>query len=492
MDAFLTAAAAVLLDPYAIGLGLFSTAVGIVLGALPGISSTMSLAILLPFSFAMGTTHAMVFLMGVFYGSVYGGSISAILLNIPGTPGSMVTQLDGYPMARAGRGGEALTLAVTASTIGGLLGFVALVVFAPLLAQAALFFQSPEFAAMMLFGLTMLAYASPGSTYLGLVGGLFGLILGTVGFDSVSNASRLDFGTAELQAGINLIPVVVGAFGLAEVMRSLEEPEAETSIIRSIGKLWPGWAVIFKTLGTTVRSSIIGIIVGIIPAAGSAIAVSIAYAQEKRMFGSRESFGDGNPRGIMAAEAGNNSCVGGALIPMMTLGIPGDTMTAVLVGALLVHGLRPGPNLFEKHPDFVNVVYISLALTIVLTVILAIVAIRLFVRLMVLPRRTLMVAIILLCVVGSYSVQNSMFDVTVMIVSGVACYLFAKAGMPPAPIVFGLVLGPLLEENIRRSLVVHGSWSVFVERPLSLTLIIVSMVMLAYPLVATLRQRSGS
>ncbi len=489
LDAFLTAAVQVLLDPSAIALGLLSTALGILLGALPGISSTMSLAILLPFSFAMGPTHAMVFLMGVFYGSVYGGSISAILLNIPGTPGSMVTQLDGHPMARSGRAGEALTFAIIASTIGGVLGLFALIVFAPLLAEAALYFQSPEFAAMMLFGLTMLAYASPGSTYLGLVGGVIGLILGTVGFDAVSNASRLDFGIPELQGGINLIPVVVGAFGLAEVMRNLEEKEAATAMIRRIGKLWPGWKAVRSTLGTAVRSSLIGIVVGIIPAAGSAIAVSIAYAQEKRLFERRESFGDGNPRGIMAAEAGNNSCVGGALIPMMTLGIPGDTMTAVLVGALLIHGLRPGPNLFEKHPDFVGVVYVALALAIVATVILAILGLRLFVRLLSLPRRTLMVAIVLLCVVGAYSVQNSLFDVTVMIVSGAGAYLLAKAGVQPAPILFGLVLGPLLEENVRRSLVVHGSWTVFFERPLSLALIVISIVMLAYPLVAALRRR---
>jgi putative tricarboxylic transport membrane protein len=431
----------------------------------------------------------MVFLMGIFYGSVYGGSISAILLNIPGTPGSMVTQLDGYPMARSGRAGEALTFAIIASTIGGTLGLFALIVFAPLLAAAALYFQSPEFAAMMVFGLTMLAYASPGATYLGLVGGVIGLILGTVGFDAVSNASRLDFGIPELQGGINLIPVVVGAFGLAEVMRSLEEKHTAADMIRHIGRLWPGWKAVRSTLGTAVRSSLIGIAVGIIPAAGSAIAVSIAYAQEKRLFERRESFGDGNPRGIVAAEAGNNSCVGGALIPMMTLGIPGDTMTAVLVGALLIHGLRPGPNLFEKHPDFVGVVYVALALAIVFTAILAALGIRLFIRLLSLPRRTLMVAIVLLCVVGAYSVQNSLFDVTVMIVSGAASYLLAKGGVPPAPILFGLVLGPLLEENVRRSLVVHASWTVFFERPLSLALIVISIVMLTYPLMASLRRR---
>ncbi|MGE3708982.1 MAG: tripartite tricarboxylate transporter permease, partial [Hyphomicrobiaceae bacterium] len=271
--------------------------------------------------------------------------------------------------------------------------------------------------------------------------------------------------------------------------RTLEQRELAGDMVRNIGRLWPGWLAVLRTAGTAARSSLIGILVGIIPAAGSAIAVSIAYAQEKRMFEGRETFGDGNPRGIMAAEAGNNSCVGGALIPLMTLGIPGDTMTAVLVGALLIHGLRPGPNLFEQHPDFVGIVYVALALTIVATVLLAFVGIRLFVRLLTLPRRTLVVAIVLLCVVGSYSVQNSLFDVTVMIVSGVGAYFLSKAGLPPAPILFGLVLGPLLEENVRRTLVVHQSWTIFFERPLSLTLIVISIFTLAYPLITSFRHR---
>jgi putative tricarboxylic transport membrane protein len=484
MEGLAAGANAILLNPQALLVAFLATGLGILLGALPGISSTMSLAVLLPFSFAMGVGEAMAFLMGVFYGSVYGGSISAILLNIPGTPGSMVTQLDGYPMARKGRAGEALTYALFASTFGGVVGLVALIVFAPILAKAALLFQSPESTALMVLGLAMLAYASQGSTYLGVLGGIAGLLLGVVGLDTVTNQSRLDFGVPELQAGVNLIPVVIGLFGLAEVARNVEGSHAAAHAVAQIGRLSVPWRELWRTRMTALRSSLWGVAIGIIPAAGSAIAVSIAYAQEKRLFQGKEAFGEGNPRGVVAAEAGNNSCVGGALVPMMTVGIPGDSMTAVLMGALLIHGLRPGPGLFDKHPDFVAIVYITLALAVVLTVVWAAVALRLFARLLTAPPRLLLVSITLLCVAGAYSVQNSLFDVLVMIAAGVLGYGMNKVGMPTAPVVFGLVLGPLLEENLRRTLIVYGSWTVFVERPITLVLLLVAVATLAYPVVA--------
>lgn len=484
-----TAAVTVLTDPYALWLVVSSSGLGIILGALPGISSTMALAVLLPFTFAMAPAHAMVFLMGVFYGSVYGGSLSAILINIPGTPGAMVTQLDGHPMAAQGRAGEALTYALFASTFGGLFGLVCLVIFAPLLAMAALYIGSPEYAALMLFGLTMLAYATPGSTYLGIVGGIFGLILGTVGIDRLTDVSRLDFGVPELQAGISLIPFVVGIFGLAEVLRELESREGQARTVGRIGRLLPSWQEAKTMWPSALRGSGIGVMVGAIPAAGSAIAVSIAYAQEKRIYGDREPFGKGAPRGVVTPETSNNSCIGGALIPMMTLGIPGDTMTAVLVGGLLIHGLRPGPGLFQDHPEFVASVYVSLFLAILMVAVLAGFGVRWFARILSAPRRVLLVTITLLCVVGAFAVQNSWFDVLVMIAAGTAGYAMNKLGMPTAPVVFGLVLGPLLEENLRRSLMIGGDWSVFIESPISLLLILVSLITMTMPALVHLRRR---
>ena len=472
--------------PSLLALSALGTFFGILLGALPGISSTMALAVLLPISFAMDANHAMMFLMGIFSGSVYGGSISAILINIPGTPGAIVTQMDGYPMGRNGRAGEALTYALLPSTIGGVIGWLLLVILAPLVAAAALQFRSPEYAAVTFFGLTMLAYASPGSTFKGLIGGVIGLLLATVGLDMVTDVSRFDFGVPGLQAGISIIPVAVGIFGLAEILRNIETGAPKFEAIRAISRLFPPWREAVRLWPICLRGSAIGAFVGAIPAAGSAIAVTVAYAQEKRMSKTPERFGTGIPEGVVAPESANNACVGGALIPMMTLGIPGDSMTAVLIGALLIHGLRPGPALFSDHADFVAVVYVSLLLAIVFTVVIALVGIRYIARILQAPKNVLMVGIAILCVVGSYAVQNSIFDVIVMIAAGFVGYVMSRVGMPVAPVVFGLILGPILEENVRRTLIVSGDWMVFLTRPISLALILISVAALIYP---ALRER---
>jgi putative tricarboxylic transport membrane protein len=471
----------VLNDPTALGLSVIGVLLGIILGALPGVSSTMSLAVLLPVSFSMSPMHGMMFLMGIFSASVYGGSISAILVNIPGTPGAIVTQMDGYPMAQKGRAGEALTYALLASTFGGILGWLLLVVLAPLVAQMALHFQSPEYAAVTFFGLTMLAYATPGSTFKALIGGVIGLILSTVGLDEVTGASRFDFGIADMQGGIGIIPVAVGIFGLAEVLRNIEGSTSNFEVIKTIKRLIPPWREIRPLWPMAVRGSVIGALVGAIPAAGSAIGVTVAYAQEKRMSDDPDRYGTGIPEGIVSPESANNACVGGALVPMMTLGIPGDSMTAVMVGALLIHGLRPGPQLFVERLDFVAIVYVALLLAILLTLLFGLVGIRAFARILNAPKNVLMTAVAMLCVVGSYAVRNSVFDVLVMIASGAIGYLMHRVKMPVAPVVFGLILGPLLEENIRRSLIVNGDWWVFVTRPISLVLLLISIFALIYP-----------
>lgn len=487
MSHFLPIAFELFSDPWIIAMGIFATLAGVVLGALPGISSTMTLAVLLPFSFTMAPHVAMVFLIGAFYGSVYGGSVSAILINIPGTPGSMVTQLDGYPMARRGEAGKALMYALIASTFGGVLGWLGLVLLAPVLAKAAFAFQSPEYAMLMVFGLSMLAYASPGSTFLGVLAGFFGVMLGTVGFDTVTNIARFTFGVPGLQAGINIVPFAVGIFGLAEILRLAEQEIKVNKDAAQVNSRFPRFVEVIRLWATALRAGIAGLVVGIIPAAGSAVAVSMSYAQEKKLYEKTETFGDGNPRGIVAAEAGNNACVGGALIPLMTLGIPGDTMTAVLVGALLIHGLQPGPMLFVQHPDFVASVYVALAFTVIVTFIIAIPLMRVFAKLLSAKPRILYTAVLLLCVTGSFAVQNSFFDIQLMIVFGALGYILTKARIPTAPIMFGLVLGPLLEENLRRSLIVYGDWSIFVTRPISLLMLAITAIFLLYPLYEAFR-----
>lgn len=489
MTELLNASVTILTDPTTMALAVIATLVGIILGALPGISSTMTLAVLLPFSFTMEPGNAMVFLLGAFYGSAWGGSISAILINIPGTPGSMLTQLDGYPLAKRGQAGVALTYALIASTFGGIVGWFGLVIFAPMLAKAGFAFQSPEFAVLMIFGLSMLAYASPGSTFLGIMSGIFGLMLGTVGLDMITNLSRFDFGITRLTAGINIVPFAVGIFGLTEIMRLLEQPIKIDKAATQIGAIWPPLREVVRTWATAVRSSLVGLIVGIIPAAGTAVAVSMSYAQEKKIYEKKETFGDGNPRGIVAAETGNNAAVGGALVPLLTLGIPGDTMTAVLVGALLIHGLQPGPALFSEHPDFIATIYVALGLTIILTFILSLGLTRVFAKILSAPPRILYLGILILCVTGSYAVQNSVFDVILMIVFGAVGYLFVKLGIPTAPMMFGLVLGPLLEENLRRTLIVYGDWTIFAQRPITAVLLIITFIVLALPFFGNVRER---
>lgn len=482
-DVFLDALTHITSDPWLTGLSLLGVMLGILLGAMPGVSSTMALAVLLPVTYGMSPEAAMVFLLAVFSASVFGGSISAILINIPGTPGAIVTQFDGYPMARSGRAGEALSYALLASTIGGLIGLVVLTLVAPLIATGAMQFRSPEFAMAAVFGLTMLAYSSPGSTGLAILVGCIGLIAGMVGFDKLTDIPRFDFGVAALQNGVDIVPLTVGIFGFSEVLISLSAPAGAQVAVPRLGRLLPPLGSLPRLGLPMLRGSMIGTFVGAIPAAGSAIAVAVTYAQEQKLSKTPDAFGKGAPEGIVAPEAANNACVAGALVPMMTLGLPGDTMTAVLMGALLLHGLRPGPMLFSQNPELVGTIYGGLFLAVLLTLLFGFLAISLIVQVMKAPRHILMLAIAMLCIFGSFAIRNTLSDVYVMLFFGAVGFVMHRLRLPIAPLAFGLILGPLLEENLRRSLIVsRGSWSVFVERPISLGLIVASLAALLLPL----------
>lgn len=484
-DLFLDKLAGYFVQPELLLLALSGVLIGIVLGALPGVSSTMALAILLPVSFGLERDAAMLFLLAVFVSSVYGGSISAILINIPGTPGAIVTQFDGYPLAQKGQAGHALAYSLISSTVGGLIGLALLVMLAPVVAAAAMNFRSPEFAMAAVFGLVLLSFASEGSTIRGILVGVIGLICGMVGFDTLTDISRLDFGVPALQGGIELVPVTVGVFGLAEVLRNLSQSAGRLPPVPALGSLFPPVGRLVGLWKTMLRGSIVGTFVGAIPAAGSAIAVALSYAQEKRLSKTPHAFGKGEPAGIAGPEAANSSAVGGALVPMMTLGIPGDSMTAVLMGALLVHGLRPGPLLFVNDPGFISNIYASVFFGVILTLVIGFAFIRLITLVMRIPAYIMFCAITLLCIVGSFAIRNSISDVFVMIFFGVVGYVLYVLRMPPAPLVFGLILGPILEENVRRSLIIgRGSWTIFLERPISLVLILLSLAAILVPLLA--------
>ena len=472
-------------DPTMLGLCLLGVVAGLVFGALPGVSSTMALAVMLPLTFGMTTPSAMMLMLGVFFSSVYAGSVSAILLNIPGTPGAMVTLLDGNAMARKGRAGEAMAYALIASLFGGIIGWVFLVAIAPIIAAYALKFGSPEYAAVVFFGLALVAYASSGDTLRGLAAGAIGLLLGVVGRDSVTGVPRFTFGTADLQGGFDIIPLAIGLFGIAEALASMAKAPKGERDQPAMGPIMPKMRALVSEIPTALRGSVIGSFVGAIPAAGSAVAVSVAYALEKRLSKKPAAFGTGIPRGVVAPEAANNACVGGALIPMMTLGIPGDSITAVLIGALLLHGLRPGPGLFNSQPEFVATVYAALFIAIVMTGIVAgTLGLRMFNKVLLIPRRYMLTGVIVLCLLGSFSVRNSDLDVWVAVISGIAGYGLIRIGVPVLPLAFGVVLGPILEENLRRTLMIHGDWSVFLSRPISLVLVATSILVLGGPFLA--------
>ena len=433
----------------------------------------------------MNPEAAMVFLIGVFSSSVFGGSISAILMNIPGTPGAIVTQLDGYPLAKKGFGGYALIYALFSSTLGGLFGLFMLMILSPLIIKASMNFRSPEFAIAAIFGLTMLAYSTPGSTFRGIIVGAIGILLGMVGFDAMTDELRFDYGTIFLQNGIHLVPLSVGLFGLSEILKNFSKTKNNKYVLPKIGKLFPPIKTLVSLWKSILRGSIFGTFIGAIPAAGSAIAVAIAYAQEMKLSKNPENFGKGEIKGISAPEAANNACVGGALIPMMTLGIPGDTMTAVLMAALLIHGLQPGPFLFSDNPYFVANVYSSLFVGVLFTLILGILLIKIIVKILNAPQKIIALGIVVLCVTGSFAIRNLISDVYVMLFFGFLGLIFFKVNLPHAPLAFGLILGPVLEENLRRSLIIsRGSWSIFIERPVSLFLIVLILVVLIWPLIS--------
>ncbi|PVH27252.1 tripartite tricarboxylate transporter permease [Pararhodobacter oceanensis] len=477
-------------SPFMLGLALTGVGIGIVLGALPGVSSTMALAILLPVSFGLEPGAAMLFLITVFVSSVYGGSISAILINIPGTPGAIVTQFDGYPMAQKGKAGHALSYALLSSTAGGLIGLTLLITLSPAVAQAAMSFRSPEFAMATVFGLVLLSFASGSSTFRGILVAAVGVILGMVGFDPLTDIGRFDFDTRALQSGIELVPVTVGIFGLAEVLRNLADGRQSLPPVPHIGRIFPSLGEIINQWKPVARGGVIGTFVGAIPAAGSAIAVALTYAQEKRLSRTPDNFGKGEPAGISGPESANSASVGGSLVPMMTLGIPGDPVTAVLMGALLIHGLRPGPMLFVNNPGFVAGVYVAVFIGVILTLVVGFGLMRVVAQIMRIPRALLFCTIAILCMVGAFAIRNSLTDVYVMLFFGVLGYIMFLLRLPPAPLVFGLILGPILEENLRRTLILsRGSWTVFIERPISLALIIMSLIAIFAPALTSLWER---
>jgi putative tricarboxylic transport membrane protein len=461
-------------------LALFGGVIGgIIAGALPGLTATMGVAILVPFTFSMPAVPGILMLLGLYAGAIYGGSIAAILIRTPGTPSAAATVLDGSPLFEKGEGGRALGIATLASVFGGIGSSVFLIFLAPLLSRVALSFSAPEYFALAVFGLTIIASISGDSMTKGLLSGFFGLLIATIGIDPIQGYGRFTFGTVSLLDGVAFIPALIGLFAFAEVLNQFEELIEPKKVSYSLKNLIPSLEDAKNVIGILIKSTFIGTFVGALPGAGGDIASFVCYNEAKRSSKHPEKFGTGIIEGVAAAESGNNSSTGGALIPTLSLGIPGDSVTAVIIGALMIQGLRPGPLLFRDNLDLVYSIFMGFFLANVFMGIFGLMGAGLLAKIVTMSKRVLMPIVMVLAVVGSFAISNSIFDIGVMMVLGVIGYLMQKIDIPMGPIVLALILGPMAESNFRRAVLMsRGSFSIFLTRPISLVLIVLSLISL--------------
>lgn len=462
----------------------FGVTMGTLIGVLPGVGPVAGTAMLIPFTFGMNPTTAMIMLAGIYYGAMYGGSTTSILLNLPGESSSVMTCLDGYQMARKGRAGAALGMAAIASFIAGTFSIIGLMLLAPPLANFALRFGPPEYFSLMLLGMTLMVALVGESLIKGLVACAFGIFLGTVGIDPISGIERFSYGIPTLMDGLSFVSVSVGLFAIGEVLETVEGSIFYSPYKEKISNLLPNLQDWKDSKGALIRGSIIGFFVGVMPGAGATIASMLSYATEKKLSKNPERFGTGIIEGVAAPEGANNAATGGALVPLLTLGVPGSGTTAVMMGALLIHGLRPGPLLFEKHPDFVWAVIASMYIGNIMLLILNLPLVGIWTRLLKIPQPVLLPLILAFSSVGVFTVNNNLAEVWIMFIFGIIGYFMKKFGFPAAPVVLALVLTPLMENALQQSLQMsHQDFSIFITRPISLTLLIIATVSLLSPLI---------
>lgn len=431
--------------------------IGVIGGAIPGLSATMAVALTLPFTFSLQPITGILLLLGVYKGGIFGGSIPAILIKTPGTPASSATILDGFPMAEKGEAGRALGMALWASCTADLVSNLALIFFAGFLASFALKFGPPEFFALILFSLTIIAGVSGKSLLRGAIAALLGLLLATVGLDLVYGTNRFTFGDPSLMGGLNFIAVLIGLFAIPEIIAMAWHPEAHLGQTRSLGQSKVSFKDYIKCFKSIVRGSLIGVFLGSIPGIGAAPSAFLSYSEARRKSPNRENFGKGEIEGVAASEAGNNGVAGATLIPLLALGIPGDVITAIIIGAFMVHGLQPGPMMFLLNVDIVYGLFIGLIVSSVFLFIVGSVAIKGFRFVADVPKRILMPAVLVLCIFGVFAVNNNIFDVGVMFVMGWVGYIMMRLQVPAAPFLIAFILGPLLEDNFRQAMLMSGS-----------------------------------
>jgi putative tricarboxylic transport membrane protein len=479
------------LEPGRLMACFFGVLIGTLVGVLPGLGPAAAIALLLPSTFYLDPTSGIIMLAGIYYGAMYGGSTTSILVNIPGEAASVVTCLDGYQMARKGRAGPALGISAFGSFIAGTISVVGLMLVAPPLARFALSFGPPEYFALIFCGLSILIYLASGSILKAVIMALAGLFLGMIGTDLITGNLRFTFGNITLMDGIGMVPVVMGLFGIAEVLDNLERSFKEREVFQtSLSHLFPNREDWKRSLGPISRGSLIGFFLGILPGGGAIIASFTSYAVEKRISRHPEEFGKGAIEGVAGPESANNAASGGAFIPLLTLGIPANVVMAIVLGALLTHGLQPGPLLLVKNPDLFWGVVISMYIGNLLLLVLNLPLIGLWVRFLKIPYSVLFPLILLFCLIGAYIVNNNVEEVLIMILFGGIGYLLRKFDYEAAPLIFALVLSPLFENALRQSLLMsQGSFTIFFTRPIALVFMVVGIVLFILPLLPFLHRR---
>jgi putative tricarboxylic transport membrane protein len=464
--------------------------IGTLVGVLPGIGPVGAMSLLLPVTFNASPEGAIIMLAGIYYGAMYGGSTTSILVNIPGEAASVVTCLDGYEMARQGRAGPALGIAAFGSFIAGTLSVLGLMLLAPPLARFALRFGPPEYFTLMVLGVTVLIYLAHGSMPKALIMAAIGIVLGLIGLDSITAVQRFTFNQLDLLDGVGLVPIVMGLFGISEVLLNIEQIIRREVFETSIKGLLPTKQDWKDSAGPIARGSLLGFLLGILPGGGGVISSFLSYAVEKKISKHPERFGKGAIEGVAGPEAANNAATGGAFIPLMTLGIPPNVVIAMLFGAFMIHGITPGPLMMKEHPQVFWGIIVSMYVGNVMLLILNLPLIGIWVKILKIPYNILFPLILLFCLIGVYSVSGSVFDIYVMLIFGIVGYLMKKFEYEPAPLILAFVLGPMMEHNLRKSLIMsQGDFSIFITRPLAAASLIVALILLVSPLIPWLRKK---
>jgi putative tricarboxylic transport membrane protein len=461
---------------------------GTLVGVLPGLGPVAAIALLLPLTFKMGPASAIIMLAGIYYGAMYGGSTTSILVNIPGEAASVITCLDGYKMARQGRAGPALGIAAFGSFIAGTVGVVGLMLFAPVLGRAALSFGPPEYFALTVLGLTLVSYLAQGSMTKALIMAVLGLLVGTIGADPVSGTERFTYGSLTLGDGLGLVPVAMGMFGIAEVLDNLGMTAGREIYERKIKGLLPNLKDWKDSFWPIIRGSVIGFFIGILPGPSGAMSSFTSYAMEKRLSRYPEKFGTGIIEGVAGPESANNAATAGAFIPLLSLGIPANIVMALFVGALMIHGIQPGPLFIKNYPELFWGVVASMYVGNAMLLVLNLPLIGIWVRVLKIPYSILFALIFLFCLIGVYSLNNNVVEIFIMIAFGIVGFLMRKTGFEGAPFILALVLGPIMETSLRQSLIIsRGSFAIFFSRPVAAVLIVLAFVFLLTSLLPALK-----